>query len=107
MDQKGEHSTYRIIGGVSHRLQHPPGDLKKLSQEKLISEIWGLVRIINSGRLHNQKQKKMIDSLEARIRVYQAHKPWSGYFAPEDCSECKIVDGGRTRQLCQGHGAPI
>ena len=65
---------YRIIGGVSHRIQYPPKQLEIFSREELISEIRALVQIINSGRLHNQKQIKLISDLEDHLKVSTAEK---------------------------------
>jgi len=72
MDETHRGSTYRVISGVHHKLQFPPEELETLSSEELITEIRTLVRIINSGRLHNEKQKKLISSLETSLGLYQA-----------------------------------
>ena len=85
MDFKGEQSTYRQIisgvqyrqiSGVQHRLQYPPAHLSTLSRKELYKEVRALVRIINSGRLHNEKQKQLIASLESRLAKPQATEKW-------------------------------
>ena len=70
MDKKGEHSTYRIISGVHHRIQVPPVELTIMSLEELRQEVRALVQIINSGRLHNEKQKVLISALESQLKVF-------------------------------------
>ena len=80
MDFKGEQSTYRQISGVQHRLQYPPAHLSTLSRKELYKELYkevrALVKIINSGRLHNEKQKQLIASLESRLAKPQATEKW-------------------------------
>ncbi len=75
MDKKGEHSTYRVISGIYHRLQYSPEDLETLSTKEMQEEIRALVQIINSGRLHNEKQRELISDLEGRLEVAEKEEP--------------------------------